>query len=797
MSDQHQITQKETAPETAASPTGPLTLSKVHLREQKAFELSKQFARLSDITSLAVYTVQQLEIEFGYYQIDLFLHNQAFNYSLPQLHQTDDTLLINFARAGQITDVSTKHTFHLKNNRNLVTEVAQKQTIHAIQMSNDNIFLHNEHLPRAKSEGAIPLLDDKQLLGVLRLYHTDRNHFDEQELRILQIVAIQLSIALAKAELFAQNQHFQKRQLIVSETAESLLNVADLPQLWPKLLSAVRRAIEGDRAAIYLVDGYNELLYCPYAYNISETYINHLHDHYDQAPGRLAYTLKNPVVINNILTDPDTEPLRPFMIAEGFKAYIVLPLISPDDDLLIHGFVVIYRDQLRPFTSEDINIAQTLTNIGAIAKRNITLLQNAKHNLRREEQLNHITHTLSSALDLPSILGNVIRLSARLIGADAGLLGLIIEGQIMTFYPYNLPQAFNLRPAHRGRGLAWQIVDERCPIEVQNYSEHPLAQEKWVQVGVTSFIGVPLNNVDDCLGALMLFNFDENPRGFTKRDMALLESIGRQAATAIQNARMYAEAQQRANALIQALNRQAELDELKNKFVQSVSHELRTPLGIIYGHAGLLEETLSDELDPMQKQSIEIIGRRAKMLADLVEDLTALLAAETQELRRDEINPVDLAYSLFADYQINALDKEIELKSDIKPNLPLIKGDVTQLRRVFDNLVSNAFKFTPKGGVVMIRVWTEADDLVIEVEDSGEGIPEDQLRRIFERFYQVDGSTKRRHGGTGLGLSLVKEIIEAHRGHVSVQSEVGKGTTFTLTIPGYWPNNKDENTKPQ
>ena len=792
MSEQHHLSQKESAAETTVPATSPLAQSKTYLREQKAFELSKQFARLSDITSLAVYTVQQLEIEFDYYQIDLFLHNQAFSYSLPQLHQTNEALLINFARAGQITDVSTKHSVNINKNRNLVTEVAQSERIHTIKISDDNIFLHNKNLPRAKSECAIPLVDDRQLLGVLSLYHTDRSHFDEHELRILQIVGTQLAITLAKAELFAQNQHFQKRQSIVSKTAESLLNIVDLPELWPALLSAIQLALEGDRAAIYLVDGQSGTLYCPHAINISETYINHLHQHYDQAPGRLAHVLQNPVIINNIHTDPDTEPLRPFMVAEGFQAYAVFPLIPPDDEL-VHGFVVIYRDQLRPFTSEDINIAQTLTNIGAITKRNINLLQNAKHNLRREEQLNHITHTLSSALDLPSILGNVIRLSARLIGADAGLLGLIIEGQIMTFYPYNLPQTFNLRPAHRGKGLAWQIVDDRQPIDLPNYPEHPLAQEKWIQAGVTNFIGVPLNNVDDCLGALMLFNFDENPRHFTKRDMALLESIGRQAATAIQNARMYAEAQQRANALIQALNRQAELDELKNKFVQSVSHELRTPLGIIYGHVGLLEETLTDELDPMQKQSIEIIGRRAKMLADLVEDLTALLAAETQELRRDEINPVDLAYSLIADYQINAAEKGIKLKSDIKPKLPMIKGDITQLRRVFDNLVSNAFKFTPKEGSVTIRVWAEVNDLIIEVADSGEGIPEDQLKRIFERFYQVDGSTKRKHGGTGLGLALVKEIIEAHRGYVSVQSEVGVGTTFNLTIPGYWP---EESTKP-
>ena len=103
-------------------------------------------------------------------------------------------------------------------------------------------------------------------------------------------------------------------------------------------------------------------------------------------------------------------------------------------------------------------------------------------------------------------------------------------------------------------------------------------------------------------------------------------------------------------------------------------------------------------------------------------------------------------------------------------------------------MVSNAFKFTPANGRIILRLKAVGEDVEIEVEDSGEGIPEDQLNRIFERFYQVEGGSKRRHKGTGLGLTLVKEIVEAHRGTVSVRSEVGKGTIFTILIPGFWPD---------
>ena len=179
--------------------------------------------------------------------------------------------------------------------------------------------------------------------------------------------------------------------------------------------------------------------------------------------------------------------------------------------------------------------------------------------------------------------------------------------------------------------------------------------------------------------------------------------------------------------------------------------------------------------------------RRVIMLTNLVDDLTALLAAETQELRREEIDTILLVYSLLADYRMRASELGIQLEAEIDENMPWILGDSTHLRRVFDNLVSNAFKFTPSGGHITLRLKALGNDVQIEVEDSGEGIPEDKVGRIFERFYQVEGGSTRRHKGTGLGLTLVKEIIEAHRGTVSVRSQLGAGTTFTIVIPGFWP----------
>ncbi|NKQ37624.1 MAG: GAF domain-containing protein [Chloroflexi bacterium] len=589
------------------------------------------------------------------------------------------------------------------------------------------------------------------------------------------------------AEKQTQTDVVNSQQQLIIETAQALLDIQSAEELWPVLSTAVQQITNSDRVAAYLMGTDNDNLQIPYSSGISEPYLQYIRERYQEAPAYETRFMES-VIINNVMTDPRTESFRTVMQQEGIRAYAALPLITPDNSVI--GIIITYRNEARPFTPEEITAGETLCHIGAFALRNIKLLQETKKHLRRERRLNEIAYTLSSVLDLPTILSSVVRLATRLIGADAGMLGLVVDEQFITYYPYNIPNHISLRPSTNKKTIAWQIVEKRNSLVLSDYTAYESAQEKWVRAGLSTLAGSPIIAGDNCLGALILFNLRENYRQFSERDVALLESVGRQAGIAIQNAHLYAEAQQRANALAQMLSRQAELDELKNKFIHNVSHELRAPLGIIFGHVELLNQSLAEDLQPEQRQSMEIILRRTRMLANLVEDLTALLAAQTQEFRRDNILAADLIYSMLADYQIQAAEADITLRADIAPQLPMIQGDITHLRRVFDNLLSNAFKFTPVGGSVTIRMWAEGNDVLIEVTDTGNGIPADKLKYIFERFYQVEEKGQRRPG-TGLGLALVKEIVEAHRGHVSVSSKVGQGTTFEIVLPGVPPDESD------
>jgi signal transduction histidine kinase len=184
-----------------------------------------------------------------------------------------------------------------------------------------------------------------------------------------------------------------------------------------------------------------------------------------------------------------------------------------------------------------------------------------------------------------------------------------------------------------------------------------------------------------------------------------------------------------------------------------------------------------------QDEPLNIISRRILMLTKLVDNFTAIQSAELRGLRREEINAADLVQLALADFGAIAQERGLKLVAETGPCPASLSGDIMQLRRVLDNLIGNAVKFTPAGGSITARAWQENGRQIIEVADTGVGIPPEQVARVVERFYQVDGSMTRNYGGTGLGLALVKEIAQAHGGHLTVESALGQGSTFRITLP--------------
>lgn len=563
-----------------------------------------------------------------------------------------------------------------------------------------------------------------------------------------------------------------------------IVNIKSAKILYECLCENLLALLQADRVAVYRYDPHLNKMWCPKSIGLSKTFINFVKKQYEALPGFDAISFDDFRVIDDVEQEPSLQPFKKLILEEAGKTIIFFPMIQSDDSI---GIIALYFIQQKQVDVEQLQMIQTIARIGGSTLQRIHLLHDTQAALEREKKLNEINSFLNSAQDLPTILLAVVRKSAELIHADAGLLGVLIDAEMMTFYPHMVPAHIPLKPAAKGRGVAWRIVETGKPVITNDYFSLERSQDKWMQVGISAFVGVPLLSGEERLGVITLFRYGKNSKSFSQRDLAAVQMIAQQAATTIKNMRLLSEANHRANALSSTLNRQEELDKLKNQFIHTASHELRSPLGIIFGHAELLESGVLGELQSEQMDSVVIIGRRVRMLTDLVNDLTALLAAETQELRRELINTSLFVQALQGDHAIRAKELGIELQFQLEDSLPYLHGDQTHLQRVFDNLFSNAFKFTKRGGTIRLQINNVEENVRFVFSDTGEGIDPQQLPRIFERFYQVRTKGKPKKFGTGLGLALVKEIIHAHRGSVSAASELGVGTTFTILLPGHPP----------
>ena len=290
-------------------------------------------------------------------------------------------------------------------------------------------------------------------------------------------------------------------------------------------------------------------------------------------------------------------------------------------------------------------------------------------------------------------------------------------------------------------------------------------------------------------GQTFLFGEALTELGFLQKadlDQAITEQII-QFRTALENANRFLEkrVEERTAELQEALRRLSELNHLKSNFVANVSHELRTPLTHLKGYLELLKVGALGEITGDQENALEVCQKASTRLESLIDDLI-LFSQNAQGELTLKISAVDitkLAMDVSNLSKTKALSNGINLVTKIDPGLPLIQADAEKISWALIQLLDNAIKFTKKGGQVTLSIIAESESLIIvSVEDTGIGIPRTRFEEIFEAFHQLDGSSTRNYGGTGLGLALVRTILDAHGSLIQVESEMGKGSTFKFPL---------------
>ncbi len=315
-------------------------------------------------------------------------------------------------------------------------------------------------------------------------------------------------------------------------------------------------------------------------------------------------------------------------------------------------------------------------------------------------------------------------------------------------------------------------------------------------LGLSSFICAPIMQKDGAIGILILGS-ESNYTQLTEGDKDIVYILATQIGQVMENAKLFEETwrshqeleqkvRQRTKELSEALEKIQTISKRKSDFISAVSHELRTPLTSIKGYASILATGKLGELPPNAKQRVEKINKHSDDLSQLINNLLDISRIESgrQELKLEAVNIKNMAESLGDMLGSLFKEKGLEFILDIQPGIPDAHADKGQLERVFINLVGNALKFTPPGGKITIKAKIlDGQMLQVSVSDTGLGIAEKDLTKIFDEFYRVDNEANQQVKGTGLGLSLVKYIVEAHKGRLSVTSQLNHGSTFAFTIP--------------
>jgi signal transduction histidine kinase len=441
-------------------------------------------------------------------------------------------------------------------------------------------------------------------------------------------------------------------------------------------------------------------------------------------------------------------------------------------------------DELEALAAEFNNMAKQLTESYASLERKVEeRTHDLTESLEQQTATSEVLKTISrSSFDLNRVLQELMKCVVKLVRADAGALYL---GRPSGTYELQAAHSTNAELQHfintnarrikpESTSATARAVEQRHAAQIHDIKEEP--GYRWPDAPFRTALAVPILREGTSIGIIGVLKVVKQP--FTENQIALVTTFADQAGIAIENVRLFNEIQNK-SAELELANRH------KSEFLANVSHELRTPLNAIIGFSEVLRERMFGELNEKQAEYLEDIHSSGKHLLSLINDILNLSKIEAGRMDL-ELATFDLREAL---QQSLSLVREranrigVTLRLDVDPQIGEWVADERKFKQIMLNLLSNAVKFTPERGTVTVRARRTNEQVEIAVEDTGVGIAPGHLQLIFEEFRQVGADYIRKAEGTGLGLALARKFVELHGGTITVQSELGKGSTFTITLP--------------
>jgi GAF domain-containing protein len=710
----------------------------------------------------------------------IFVWDKLRQHLIPMAHNGSDSLAESGAdgKTAVFPTSALSHIAQLEQNP-IIQRVFKSKQSYDLQADQVYSAERQELLSAAGLQSLllVPLVRGDAILGLLALGQENvLRAFSDDDQRLAQNLAGQAAIAIEHAHLYSQAQ----RRVEELATFHNIVLKINTPLQQRTVLDAITES------ALKLVDATNLHIYLYDAVTQTFSFGSALwRDGRRHAavpavrPHGMTATVVHrgePLIINNAAEHPlfQEEGAR----AWGIQAIAGFPLKRGTE--VLGAFTITY---LHPhtFTKDEVLLLNLLADQAAVAVHNAQLFAISERRLRDMSALVDMAQQITGKLKIRAVLQTTVEILQQLLNARASTITMLSENhaELMVAAAVGVKQEYTQARMPIEDSISGQVVQTGELVYIRDSYQEP--EFVFFSEIVRSLLVVPLIVRGETIGTLSLDS--DRPNAFSDSDIQLLLIAAAQVGIAISNAGLFEEVEARAAELTVAYDELKESDRLKDELVQNVSHELRTPLTFVKGYVDLLMDGEMGLVTPAQQDALQIVATKTDEITRLIDDIITLQRIDAGNLQMGLHSMVDVVQTAVANHSIVAEKRGLSVKCNLPAEITPILLDKGRINQVIDNLITNAMKFSPDGGVITVTLRESENELRVIVSDQGIGMPKEKQARIFDRFYQIDGSARRRFGGTGIGLAIVKRIVDAHKGKIWVESELNQGSSFYFTLP--------------